>query len=126
MTDEEAIRRTLAQFCTALDDRRFEEWSELFTETGVFETRSATTTGRTAIRAGIERGELAVRPELRRMHTTHNEIIDVDGDNATVSCYLVQFDQEPGGPVTVKLARYADQLVRTPAGWRFARRTIVY
>jgi len=30
MRDEEQIRRTLAEFCVFLDERRFREWSELF------------------------------------------------------------------------------------------------
>jgi 3-phenylpropionate/cinnamic acid dioxygenase small subunit len=62
MTDEDQIRNLLAAFSQHLDARRFKEWSETFTEDGVFGTRR----GRAAIYEGILGGELARYPELLR------------------------------------------------------------
>src|SRR5438105_3557007 len=49
MTDEDIIRNTVSRYSHCLDDRRFKEWSETFTEAGVFGARH----GRAAIYENI-------------------------------------------------------------------------
>ena len=61
MTDEDAIRNTIARFCQCLDSRQFEAWSQTFTESGVFGRLN----GRAAILAMILEGELANQPDLQ-------------------------------------------------------------
>jgi 3-phenylpropionate/cinnamic acid dioxygenase small subunit len=119
MTDADEIRNTLARFCQCLDDRRFEEFSQTFTEDGSFNDR----VGRATILKWIQGAELATRPELKRKHTVVNSIITVQGDRAEAISDLVMFDQVGTTPWTIRVGRYTDELARQPTGgWLFARR----
>jgi 3-phenylpropionate/cinnamic acid dioxygenase small subunit len=121
MTDEESIRRTVAEFCQFLDDRRFEDWSKLFTEDGEFQHLK----GRVEILQFILGDQLATIPELKRKHTISNIIIDVSGDEATAASDLVIFDRMGDGPWTYKVGDYTDKLVRQGDRWLFAKRQLV-
>lgn len=59
-------------------------------------------------------------------HRLSNFAIDVDGDNATARSYvhavLLITPDDPSNWVDT-IGRYDDELVRTPGGWRIARRT---
>ena len=48
--DEDQIRRTLAEYCQLLDDGRFDQWADLFTEDARLVLLGQVTTGRDAIR----------------------------------------------------------------------------
>ena len=121
MTDEDQIRNTLAAFCQHLDDRRFEDWANTFTEAGVF----GRSNGRAAILTMIQGGELALQPELKRKHTVTNAVIDVQGDTANVTSDLVMFDQVGDTPWKIRVGRYTDTLARQPDGrWLFTRRQL--
>jgi hypothetical protein len=123
MTDADQIRNTLARFCQYLDQRRFEEWSQTFTEDGVFGERR----GRAEILHWILQGELATRPELNRRHTVVNSIIDVQGDRAEAVSDLIMYDQVGDGPWTIRVGRYFDELVRQPDGiWLFKQRRLEF
>jgi 3-phenylpropionate/cinnamic acid dioxygenase small subunit len=124
VTDEDAIRNTLARFCQALDDRRFEDWANTFTENGVF----GRSNGRAAILSMIQGGELALQPKLRRKHTVTNAVIDVHGDTANVTSDLAMFDKvDDDAAWTIRVGRYTDELARQPdGGWLFTHRTLVW
>jgi 3-phenylpropionate/cinnamic acid dioxygenase small subunit len=122
MTDEEAIRQLVARFCQLLDDRRFKEWSDLFTEDGIFGAR----TSRAEILESISGGALARNPGLRRKHTVSNVVIQVTGDTAEAVCDLVMFDLVEGGGCSIRLGRYDDRLVRQPDGWLFSERRLTW
>ena len=98
MTDADEIRNTLARFCQCLDDRRFEEFSQTFTEDGSFNGR----VGRATIFEWISGAELATRPELKRKHAVMNAIIKVRGDRAEATSDLVMFDQVGEAPWTIR------------------------
>jgi hypothetical protein len=55
-----------------------------------------------------------------RHHLTMNEIIEVDGDTATVRAYALITKESP--PVISAVGEYEDTLRRTPSGWQFASR----
>ena len=121
MTDADQIRNTLARFCQLLDDRRFVEWSETFTEDGIFGER----VGRATILKWIQGAELATRPELKRKHTAVNSIIDVQGDRASATTDLVMYDKVDDSPWSIRIGRYYDELVRQPSGdWLFSKRRL--
>src|SRR5258708_8355187 len=121
MTDADEIRNTLGRFGQFLDERRFVEWSETFTEHGTFGERA----GRATILSWIQGAELATRPELKRKHATVNSVIQVQGDSAQVSSDLLMFDQVGTTPWTIRIGRYTDVLERQPTGeWLFARRRL--
>jgi 3-phenylpropionate/cinnamic acid dioxygenase small subunit len=122
MTDADEIRNTLARFCQCLDDRRFEEFSQTFTEGGSFNDR----VGRATIFEWISGAELATRPELKRKHAVVNVIVKVQGDRAEATSDLVMFDQVGSAPWTIKVGRYTDELERQPTGeWLLAKRQLV-
>jgi hypothetical protein len=52
-------------------------------------------------------------------HVVMNPLVDVSGDRARVRAYLVLL---MGGAIGM-VGAYEDEVVRTPAGWRFAART---
>jgi 3-phenylpropionate/cinnamic acid dioxygenase small subunit len=121
----DAIRRTLATYCQLLDDGRFDEWVEVFTEDVALAVMGQTAHGRDAVRAFIEPVQ---GPDVRGRHMLSEPLIVVDpsGDRATVTtdyCFLAR-------DLTVMSAgRYHDVLVRDPGdgdGWRIARREIVF
>lgn len=120
MTDEEQIRRTLAEFCVFLDERRFREWADLFTEDGVFCEHVT----RAAIFTWICGDQLAREPDLHRKHTVHNVIVDVDGDQARARADLVMFDKTGDRPWFILTGKYTDHLVRDGGRWRFRDRQL--
>jgi enamine deaminase RidA (YjgF/YER057c/UK114 family) len=121
MTDEEIIRITVARYSHCLDDRRFKEWSETFTEGGVFGGRH----GRSEIYQNILGGELATIPELQRRHVVTNLEILVHGAEADATSDLLMYDKLGDAPWTLRVGRYYDKLVRQPKGdWLFSERRL--
>ena len=55
-----------------------------------------------------------------RHHLTMNEIIEVQGDTATVRAYALVTKESP--PVISAVGDYDDALTRSSDGWRFASR----
>lgn len=52
-------------------------------------------------------------------------VIDVDGDCATARWTVTEFSKRRNGEkLEIFLGTYQDDLVRTPEGWRFARRVL--
>lgn len=124
LTDEEAIRRTLASYCQACDDGRFDEFAALFAVDATFEVPpAAPALGRDAIRGFMETG---YQPEVRGKHVLSEPLVDVDGDDATATTDFVFVGRSSAGAWVVKAAgRYHDTLRRTADGpWEFTRRLI--
>jgi uncharacterized protein (TIGR02246 family) len=118
MSDEEAIRSTLAAYCRTCDEGRFADFAALFAEDATFEVPPTTpAVGRAAIRGFMEAG---YPPEVRGEHRLGESQIDVTGDEATVTSdfTFVGRDLRVTG-------NYHDHLRREPDGvWRFTRRLI--
>jgi hypothetical protein len=57
-----------------------------------------------------------------KRHVVTNHEITINGDRATMFCYLTVFDRK--ALAVTGTATFTDELVRTPNGWRFARRTL--
>jgi uncharacterized protein (TIGR02246 family) len=113
--DLEAIRKLLARYCFAIDARDADAWTGLFTEDGVFHYNlGEPIAGKDALRQF-----LSMVPDDRH-HLTMNEIIEVDGDTATVRAYALITKESP--PVISAVGEYEDTLRRTSSGWRFASR----
>jgi hypothetical protein len=121
MAAEEQIRRTIAQFAQYLDERRFAEWGELFTQDGVFQHL----TGRGAILAFMRGGELATMPDLFRKHVTTNLVITLGEDAAHVESDLVLHERLGQQAWILRMGKYIDDMVPGPGGrWLFARRQL--
>ncbi len=123
MTAEHEIRRTIAEFAQYLDERRWVEWSELFTEQATFQHLS----GRAAILAFMQGEELATMPELFRKHVTTNLVITISDADAQVDSDLVLHERLGEGPWILRMGRYTDVLVPVAGGrWRFSDRQLAW
>ena len=118
LEDLEAISRLMSLYCYHADNRDGENWSQVFTEDGVFETDLyGTYEGRATIRA-LEHRSFAI-------HYATNAIIDIDGDRARGRWLLLMpcsFDDGAGRKRAIWAgAKYENDLLRTSEGWRFKR-----
>ena len=125
MSDEERIRQLLAEFIQLRDDKRFDEWVELFAEDGTFQYTAKVLVGRHAIRTAVE----ALLREDRGKHLCCNSIIRVSGDVAEVSSDFVKINPTgltgDGGFAIAVAGRYEDRWVRYSSDWRLASRRVV-
>src|ERR1700722_20929671 len=123
MTDEEGIRRGVAEFIQLRDDKHFAEWVDLFTEDATFEYGSHHLVGRSAIRENVE----ALLRDDKGKHLCVNSIIDVSGDTASVSSDFLKvnpIDDGSGshGYGVGTMGRYEDHFVRQGGEWKIAKR----
>ena len=124
LVDRAQIRELTARYNRAFDDGDPEGFAATFTEDGVMEvTGGPRTTGRPAL------AEMVRRTPFGIMHVTADAIVAVEGDRAVQDVTLLVVnrpaaDAPPDKRVSRvrRSGRYHDELVRTPDGWRFARR----
>ena len=125
IAEEAAIRRLLAEYCHAYDDKRSKDFAALFTEDAEFRVFGGVRKGRQDIHDNIGVQQPGMPPG---QHVTYNSVIDVapDGQSArawTDFCYL---RKEGDGHMISNAGRYPDRLVRETDRWRFRTRTIVF
>ena len=127
MSDHQAIRRLTALYSQLLDDGRYDEWADLFTDDAVFCVWGNVYAGRSAIRDAIA----GMQPEMPGKHVAFATVIDVDGDGDRALAwtdFVALADVGPGqwgrSYSVATAARYYDVLTRGEKGWRFARRAI--
>lgn len=126
LENREAIRILLRDYGRLLDERRFDEFGLLFAEDGVY-VAGPTTRGPKAIAEGLRRTFAGNSLGLAEpnFHVLFNERITLAGAKAVSSSQ--SFFVAPGAdgaPRVVLMASYEDELVKTAAGWRFARRVV--
>lgn len=129
--DHEDIRQLLARYNWAIDLGDIDGWVDCFTDDGTFTclglpdgaALGGRHEGREALHAygsthyGINKG--------RARHWNWNPLIEVDGDEATMKCYLNAYAAGQGDSATLRVTGlYEDRLRRTPGGWRFASRQV--
>jgi ketosteroid isomerase-like protein len=125
VTDQESIRRALAEFIQLRDDKRFAEWVDLFTEDATFEYGSHHVVGRSDIRENVE----ALLRDDRGKHLCVNSIIDVSDDTASVSSDFLKVNPiDDGSTITGyrigTMGRYEDHFVRQGGEWKIAKRKV--
>ena len=122
--DRQAIVDLTIAYAWALDMREFELLRNIFLP----EATALLVDERIGVDSIIERVRSALEPLDASHHLIGNHQVTVDGDRATCRCYLqAQHVREAtqGGSNYIFAGRYEDDLVRTAAGWRIARRTLV-
>lgn len=125
MDDTEGVRRLVYLYSQLLDDARYDDWQDLFTEDAVFTVWGSSYTGRRAIRNAIE----GMRTEHPGKHVAYATVADFDGDQAWAwTDFTALADSGPGqwgrSYIVATVARYYDDLVRRDGQWLFARRQI--
>jgi SnoaL-like domain len=120
--DGAGIQQVLAEYCHAIDESRFEDFEELFTEDAVVTARLAGTIyrGPSEIRAFLE----AQPPEMRGLHVTVNPNIEVDGPDGRVRADFFVIVPRGEGVVVGAWGRYRDRLRYENGRWLFRERRI--
>lgn len=121
VSDELAVRTTLARYCHRCDDGDFTGLAELFTPDGVFNYAGRTCTGRAAIVEFFQGSQ--ARPEQRGKHLTANIAVEPAGDDRVRVASDFLFLRRDGSRLVPAITgRYDDELVRVDGRWLFARR----
>jgi uncharacterized protein (TIGR02246 family) len=109
--DRDEILQLMYRYNHAIDSGDAAGWAATFTPDGVFDVAGQLMSGPDELTAFAE----SVRGYR---HTVVNPVIDVAGDAATVRAYFVVFQ----GTALAAIGSYQDEVLRTPGGWRFAKR----
>jgi hypothetical protein len=123
VADHEQIRTLLARYNVASDAGDAAAWVACFTPDGAFES------------IGVESEPVRIEgPDLhafaerqhainqgRGRHWTNNEIIEVDGDRATMTCYLLAVTT---GRRIAATGVYRDELRKVDGRWLFTLRHV--
>jgi 3-phenylpropionate/cinnamic acid dioxygenase small subunit len=126
MTEQEAIRQTLARYAQRNDARDVEGWCAVFTEDARFTTQQGEFVGQAALRAFIE-GLYASRPTRRTRHINGAPAIVVDGDVATADSDVIFYERIDDGPWRLAGANhYRDRLVRRNGDWLLQERHLTF
>lgn len=127
LEDREAIRLVIRDYGRLLDERHFDEFGRLFAPEGEYVSAGTTTRGPTAIAESLRRVMTGNPLGLAEpnFHVLFNERIELHGDqaDATSQSFFVAPGAN-GAPQLIMMASYDDRFVRTPNGWRFARRVV--
>jgi hypothetical protein len=119
--------RLVTSFYGLLDDKRYRELADLFTDDGVWVRLGEELVGGDAIVAAM-----AARDDWLTAHLVTNISIHiVDADNMETTQYITLYRHEgrskDDGPAPVVpplgILRHRDRLVREAGGWKFARKT---
>ena len=125
LSDRFAIRDLIVRYANALDSRSFEWLDEIFTADAYIDYRAT---------GGIDGNYAKIREWLppatgafpHMCHLVGNIAVTVEGDRAqarTLCLNPVEVPMPHGGSQVMFLAMwYADELLRTAAGWRMTRR----
>lgn len=122
LEDIQEIGQLRARYCQALDDGRWDALADTFTEDGAFVGLS-TARGRDEM--------LEFFPKLNATtvtswwHFSSNETVDLDGDSAAGTTWLLQ-PCVVEGESQIAAGRYDDTMVRTANGWRFTERKVSF
>jgi hypothetical protein len=127
LEDREAIRLLLRDYGRLLDERRFDEFGQLFAAAGEYVSAGTTTRGPSAIAESLRRimsGNPLGLGEPN-FHVLFNDRIELHGEqaSATSQSFFVAPGAD-GAPRLIMMASYEDKFVRTATGWRYAQRVV--
>lgn len=126
LEDRLAIDDLLAGYCHAMDAARADLAIRLFAQDAVLETPIGNAEGRDAILAWIEERLASRSSDYQVGHYLLNPLFaPVGADRMRVRSMLLYTRQAIGSMGAAELGGtgiYEDEVVRTPAGWRFRHR----
>jgi ketosteroid isomerase-like protein len=125
LADAQEIRDLQVAYAYAIDGGAYDDLERIFTTDAVGDyDRAGRVEGVAAIKALCRQ---ALEPLTAVQHFYANQLVNIDGDTASASCYLVVHmcrENTPGGDHLQMGGRYDDKLVRTAAGWRIRHRKL--
>lgn len=123
MTDEIAVQQTLNTYSVNASLGNLEDMVATFVPDGIWEIPAigARFEGHEEILAGAN----AITGAIEYMVQLNSPaVISIDGDTATAQSVIRECGKYAGRQTSLEvLGLYADRLVRTPNGWKFAQRT---
>lgn len=133
--DKMEIGEMQSRYMFALDWHEPEVYSSMFTQDATLEWPEGHAKGRDAIHTACVRigkffDNLAAaagpRKPFRLRHFVTNRVFDIKGDRARVWAYWLDLNNDnlQRWPYIAAYGYYEDELIRTPAGWRFTSRKI--
>jgi 3-phenylpropionate/cinnamic acid dioxygenase small subunit len=135
MNDLDAIRRVMTLYAQLLDDGRFDEWGQLFTDdaewislpglyaAGATKPGAWTIHGRAEIVRQVSEATRGLRTaESRGMHFSGQPVIDVQGDRAAAWCDFIIMHITPEKLEATATGRYYARFERQGGRWRFSQR----
>jgi uncharacterized protein (TIGR02246 family) len=125
LIDTARIRELTARYNRCFDDGDAEGFAATFTEDGVMEVAGGfSVSGRAALEQMCRNVPYGI------VHVTVDATVEVDGDRAVqeTTVMVLQRPKPDAAPEErssslSRTGRYRDELVRSPDGWKFARRT---
>ena len=132
MNDYESVRRTISLYSQLMDQGRFDEFGDLFTE----DATSTSIAGAVNPVSWTARGRLEIVDNTRRIvgklleagdviHQAVNPVIDIDGDTARAWWDVVVIQITDSGFTPLRSGRYQADFVRSGTRWKISQRTLV-
>ena len=130
LLDRMEIIDTINRYATSVDTRDWDLFFNCYTDEINVDMVSVGFEEPMNMTAGefMEMIQRAVAPFDSTQHLVSNHVINIDGDSATLVCYLQaqHFRQDDTGIFALLIGGYyANSLVRTPAGWRINKYKVV-
>ena len=126
LIDERQIAYALSQFARILDEKRWDDLSQVFAHTLSFDYGEGEAQGMVALQRQVSK---YLDNCGGTQHLIGSMMIDVDGDRATSRAYVQARHQrrdDPVGPVFDTSGEYRDQWERHIEGWRIVRRDVAW
>jgi ketosteroid isomerase-like protein len=117
MSNEDAIRRTVARYTRLFDAKAWDELATIFTEDAVIVSRRGTFAGRAAVIGDLKN---AMTSAYHGMLFASNVVIDVTGDSATAVSDFLEIEDR----AILAAGTYVDALVMSGHDWLLSRKEI--
>jgi 3-phenylpropionate/cinnamic acid dioxygenase small subunit len=122
MDDLAQIHQLYAHYSWTLDEKHHEEWLECFTEDGVMEGPTfGRHAGREELRQFIAKYK-AASGMFQVRHIISNIRVEIQGDSAVGSCYVLHYRTHRGRTELNAIGGYRDQLRKVNGRWLFSDR----
>jgi uncharacterized protein (TIGR02246 family) len=121
--DELAVRSLAAAYSDAVNRRDADGMAAVFTPDGIIEKPGFGDPVQ-GVEKILKRYRRLQRERDFLCQMIHSGIVEVDGDRATARWWFSELKKPVGGDDWLSMIGvYQDEAVRTPEGWRFARRS---
>lgn len=127
LEDRIAIEDLFVRYTTALDRGDVETLVDCFTPDGSLDSPAVGShAGHAAIRAFAERFAAFNRRGAQLRHVISNLAVEIEGERAGATCYLLNILTRDGESRLLAPGRYECDLVKSADGrWRFQRRVVI-
>jgi hypothetical protein len=117
MSDEDAIRRTIASYCRLFDSKQWDELGKIFTEDATLTSRRGTVTGREEVIRDLKG---APGEDYHGTLFTANTVITGDGGTARADSDFLGVEDNK----ILAVGTYADIVTKSGDSWLLASKEI--